>query len=56
MLMIGVNSTPLTAGNAEKYVITWLKSGKHGALHWLDKATGLPKKVETASHSSKLFA
>ena len=53
MLMIGVNSPPLTAGNAEKYVITWLKSGKHGAL---DKATGFPKKVETASQSSKLFA
>ena len=56
MLRIGVNSPPLTTGNAEKYVITWLKSGKHGALEGLDKAAGLPKKVETASHSSKLFA
>jgi hypothetical protein len=53
LLMIGINGLPLTALNATKYVISWLKAGRHGAL---DKATGLPKKVETVSHSSKLFA
>ena len=53
LLMIGINGPPLALWNAEKYVIGWLKSGKHGAL---DKATGLPRAAEIASHSSKLFA
>ena len=53
MLMIGVNGPPLSAWNAEKYVISWLKSGRHGAL---DKATGLPKTCEIVPHNSKLFA
>jgi len=51
--MIDINGPPLAAWNAEKYVISWLKSGKHGAL---DKATGLAKKPHVAQHSSKLFA
>ena len=53
LLMIGINGSPLHAWNAKKYVITWLKSGRHGAL---DKATGLPKKTEAIPNSSKLFA
>jgi len=53
MLMIGINGPPLTAWNAEKYVVSWLKMGRHGAL---DKPTGLAKKVEVVSHCSKLFA
>jgi len=52
MLMVGINGPPLRAWNADKYVITWLKSGRH---HALDKATGLPKKVEAANHCSMLF-
>ena len=52
MMMIGINGPPLTAWNPTKYVISWLKSGKHGAL---DKATGLPKKLLTVKHSSTLF-
>jgi len=40
--MTGISGPPLAAWNAEKYVISWLKSGKHGAL---DKATGLAKKT-----------
>jgi len=52
LLMIGINGPPLKAWNAVKYVVTWLKSGRHGAL---DKPTGLPKKVDTVPHSSTLF-
>jgi hypothetical protein len=52
LLMVGINGPPLALWNAHKYVISWLKAGRHGAL---DKATGLPRKSETACHSSKLF-
>ena len=52
LLMIGINGPPLTAWNVDKYVISWLKAGRHGAL---DKATGLPKKKEVTKHSSTLF-
>lgn len=38
LLMIGVNGPPTTHWNATPYVISWLKSGRHGAL---DKATGV---------------
>jgi len=53
LLMIGINGPPLKLWNSEKFGISWLKSGKHGAL---DKATGLPRTAELPSHSSKLFA
>jgi len=49
MLVIGVNGPHLWAWNAEKYVISWLKSGRHGAL---DKATGLLKTCEIVPYSS----
>ncbi len=52
MMMIGINGPPLAAWNPTKYVISWLKSGKHGAL---DKATGLPKKDLAVKHSATLF-
>jgi len=52
LLMLGINGPPLAFWNAEKYVISWLKAGRHGAL---DKATGLPKKIEEVKHSSTLF-
>jgi len=52
MMMIEVNGHPLAVWNAEKYVISWLKAGRHGTL---DKATGIGKKEEPVSHSAKLF-
>lgn len=52
LMMIGVNGPPLCDWNVNKYVISWLKQEKHGAL---DKATGLPKK-DVAKTSTKLFA
>ena len=52
MMMIGINGPLLHAWNASKYVISWIKSGRHGAL---DKPTGLPSNKEVVSHSSKLF-
>ena len=53
LLMVGVNGPLLAMWNAEKYVVSWLKAGSHGAL---DRVAGLPKKVGTARHSSKLFS
>ena len=38
LLMLSIIGPPLKFWNAKKYVIAWLKSGKHGAL---DKPTGL---------------
>ena len=51
--LTSVNGPPLKLWNSEKFGISWLKSGKHGAL---DKATGLPRIAELPNHSSKLFA
>jgi len=53
LLMIGINGPPLCHWNAQKYVVSWLKSGRHGAP---EKATGVPRKDVLISHSSKLFA
>lgn len=52
LLMVGVNGPSLEVWNADKYVISWLKSGHHGAL---DKATGLPKKDLIVKKSAALF-
>jgi hypothetical protein len=51
-LMISINGPPLQYWNAEKYVISWLQKGKHGAL---DKATGVSRKNTVISKSSELF-
>jgi len=53
LLMIGINGPPLCHWNAQKYVMSRLKSGRHGAL---DKTTGVPRKDDLISHSAKLFA
>jgi len=53
LLMIVINGPPLCHWNAQKYVVSWLKSGRHGAL---DKTTGVPRKDDVISHSAKLFA
>jgi len=39
LMMVGINGPPLAYWNAEKYAISWLQSGRHGAL---DKSTSLP--------------
>ena len=52
LLMVGINGPPLEAWNADKYVISWLKAGHHGALN---KATGIPKKPVVVLPSAKLF-
>ena len=52
LLMIGINGPPLCHWSAEKYVVSWFKASRHGAL---DKATGLPRKERELTHSSKLF-
>jgi len=51
-MMLSINSPPLAAWDPTKYVVSWLKSGHHGAL---DKATGVAKKPTVPNHSSKLF-
>ena len=50
--MVGINGPPLESWNADKYVISWLKAGHHGAL---DKATGLSKVATVVKPSAKLF-
>jgi hypothetical protein len=52
LMMVSINGPPLSAWLPRKYVISWLKSGRHGAL---DKATG-PAKVEVEIRkSARLF-
>ena len=42
LMMIGINGSPVSQWNAIKYVVSWLKSGKHGAM---DTLRGIPKKA-----------
>ena len=44
-LMLSINGPPLEFWAPRKYVISWLKSGRRGAL---DKPTDPPKKGPTA--------
>ena len=53
LMMVCINGPPLQSWNATKYVVRWLKSGRHGAL---DKATGVPKNTTDAPKSTLLFA
>ena len=52
LLMISINGPPLELWTPKKYVISWLKNRKQGAL---DKATGIKKKENVLNHSAKLF-
>ena len=52
LLMTGINGPLVCHWNVQKYVISRLKSGRHGAL---EKATGVPRKDDIISHSVKLF-
>ena len=52
LMMLSINGPPLKIWNAKKYVIAWLKCGKHGAL---DKPTGLAKVEADIKKSVKLF-
>ena len=38
--MVDINGPPFRCWEPDKYAISWLKAGNHGAL---DKATGLDK-------------
>ena len=40
IMVVGINGPPLSDWNVNKYVVSWLKKGKYGAL---DKATGQQK-------------
>ena len=51
-MVIGINGPPLSSWNATKYVVSWLQSGKHGAL---DKTTGVSKKHTERKHGTRLF-
>ena len=50
---MGINGPPLHEWNAEKYVVSRFKMGKHGAL---DKRTGTASKPVEVETSTKLFA
>jgi hypothetical protein len=53
LLMISINGPSLKHWNARKYVISWLKSGRHGAL---DKPTGKATIARELRKSTELFA
>jgi hypothetical protein len=53
LLMISINGPSLRHWNARKYVIFWLKSGRHGAL---DKPTGKNTLKQEQDKSSQLFS
>ena len=42
LLMVSVNGPAQAAWNVSKYVISWLKAGRHKVF---DKVTGFPKKA-----------
>jgi len=52
--MVGINGPPLCHWNAQKYVVSWLKSGTIGMVHY--KTTGVTRKGDLMSYSAKLFA
>jgi len=52
LMMMGINGPPLKHWNAVKYVVSWLQSGKHGAL---DTPTGVAKKPNAMHKSHHLF-
>ena len=51
-MMISINGPPLAKWKVRKYVLSWLKSGKHGAN---DKVTGKAETVEIMNKSAALF-
>jgi hypothetical protein len=53
LLMISINGPCLRDWNAKKYVLSWLKSGRHGAL---DKPTGRRSKAPEKKNAARLFA
>jgi len=56
LLMISINGPGLRDWNVDKYVLSWLKTGRHGAL---DKPTGKsssPKEPKEGKKAAKLFA
>jgi len=53
LMMVCINGPSLQSWNATKYVVRWLKSGRHGAL---DKAIGVHKNTTDAPKSTLLFA
>ena len=52
VMMISINGPPLAKWKVRKYVLSWLKSGKHGAN---DKVTGKAETVEIMNKSAALF-
>lgn len=53
LLMISINGPSLRYWNARKYVISWLKSGRHGAL---DKPTGKASIEHEQKKCTQLFS
>ena len=51
-LMLAINGPPLSVWSPRKYVLTWLKAGRHGALA---KATGCAKRSVDVNTSASLF-
>jgi len=56
LMMSCISGPPLRPWNATKYVVSWLKSGRHIGYGALGKATGVCRKTEEATTSTLLFA
>jgi hypothetical protein len=52
LMMISINGPPRGQFSARRHVMTWLKSGRHGAL---DKSTGIPPKKKDICKSMLIF-
>ena len=52
LTMVSINGPPLRVFNARKYVISWIRSGRHTAL---DKPTGIASKEADVPLSATLL-
>jgi len=56
LLTISINSSCLRDWNFDKYVSSWLKTGRHGALDKLTGKSSSPKEPKEGNKPAKLFA
>jgi len=56
LLMISINGPRLRDWNVNKYVLSWLKTGRHGALDKLTEKSSSPKGAYKEGKKAKLCA
>jgi len=55
LLMININGPCLRDWNIDKYVLSWLKTGRHGALDKPTDKLSSPKEPKEGKKAAKLF-